>query len=313
MNYNLSIRDIEYVLAVYNEKSFTAAAAKLYISQPSLSQAVKKIEDNLGYIIFQRTRKGVKLSEEGECFIKACMHIKKSLRDYDNEINDLKTLHSGHISIGMPFYLGEHVMPPVLAAFRRKYPDVEISLMERHSQQLEACLVQGEIDIALMPLPLDDNSLDYIPLKTSELMVVMSGSDPYRKFVQKDSDGNEFIDLRDLSGAPIITGLPGQRIRKGVDMLFSRLGITLNIAIASRSIRTIIRLASIGMGIALTPDMYIHDDDAFNDDMYVCRIKEGQSLPWIFAAAYAQNDYLSNAAQQFLSTMIEVVPQIEQA
>ncbi len=311
MNYNLSMREIEYVLTVYQESSFTAAAAKLYISQPSLSQAIKKIEDNLGYVIFERTRKGLRISNEGKCFIKACLHIKKSLRDYENEINDLKTLNSGHLAIGMPFYLGEHMMPPVLAAFRKKYPGVDISLIERHSKQLETSLVQGEIDIAILPLPLEDMTLDYIPLKTSELVVVMSADDPRRKFAHRSPDGSEYIDLKDLSGAPIITGLPGQRIRQAVDSIFSGLDLKLNIAFASRSIRTIIRLASIGMGVALTPDIYVHDEDAFGDDMCVYHIKQDQSMPWIFAAAYSQGDYLSNAAQQFLATMIEVVPKID--
>ena len=141
MSLNLSTREIEYVLAVYQENSFTAAAEKLFISQPSLSQAIKKTEDKLGFTIFVRTKKGLRLSEEGKCFIDTCLRISKNMRDYENEISDINTLNSGHLAIGMPFHLGEFIIPSVIYSFRKRYPGVRLTLIEKKSSELEISLV----------------------------------------------------------------------------------------------------------------------------------------------------------------------------
>lgn len=309
MNLNLSLREIEYVLAVYQENSFTAAAEKLYISQPSLSQAVKKVEENLGYTVFIRSKKGLRLSEEGRCFVEACMRIRKNMKDCETEINDLNTLNSGRLAIGMPFHLGEFVAPPTVSAFRKRYPGVELSLIEQNSSELETSLQRGEIDIAAMPLPLNDPSLNFVPLQTGSLFVVMSADDPHCRFVYMDEKGQECIDLRDLEDASFIVGQPGQRIRKVAEMLLDQEGIKPDILVSSRSIKTIISLASVGMGVAIAPDLYIPKDGPVHEKK-VCRISSARDYPWIIGAAYAGDAYLSNAARQFLSVMTDIVPKL---
>ncbi len=310
MNLNLSTREIDYVLTVYQEGSFTSAAEKLFISQPSLSQAIKKTEEKLGFAIFIRTKKSLRLSEEGRCFIEACLRISKSMRDYENEISDINTLNSGHLAIGMPFHLGEYIIPSVVYAFRKRYPGVRLTLIEKNSSELETSLRQGEIDIATIPLPLNDPTLGYTPLRTGSLSVVMSKDDPHSRYIYKDQDGMDCIDLKDLRDADFITGQPGQRIRKVTEMLFDWDDIKPNILVSSRSIKTVIKLAAIGMGIAIAPDIYIPADDAWREKR-VCRISSAKDYPWIIAAAYGEGDYLSNAAKQFLSIMTEIVPGLE--
>jgi len=267
MTFNLSIKDIEYVLAVYQEKNFTAAAAKLFISQPSLSQAIKKIEENVGYTIFIRNKKGLILSKEGQVFIDMCMRMTKTIRDYENEIADLESLRSGEIIVGMPFHLGGLFMPPVIASFKLQYPAIKLTLIERSSSELEIMLANGELDLAMVPLPLNNQTFDYIALRSSAMKLLMSKDDPHNAFVLTDKDGEKYFDLRNCRDSAFLIGLTGQRIRSITEIIFSRAGISPTINMYSRNIETVIRLTNIGMGMAIVPDIYIHPNDTMEDNL----------------------------------------------
>ncbi|MFA6505717.1 MAG: LysR family transcriptional regulator, partial [Treponemataceae bacterium] len=102
---NLSLREIEYVLTVAAEENITRASEKLYIAQPSLSQAIKKIEDEIGHPLFTRVKNKIKLTEEGRLFVESGQQINKTVRDLENKLNALSQNNCGHLALGMPFHL----------------------------------------------------------------------------------------------------------------------------------------------------------------------------------------------------------------
>jgi len=110
----MMFRDKEYVYEVWRERSFTKAAAKLYISQPSLSAKIKKIEDEIGAPIFDRSTAPLGLTEFGETYIQAITEVREIERKVENYVNDMNMLHSGTLSIGASNVFAAYAIPPLI-------------------------------------------------------------------------------------------------------------------------------------------------------------------------------------------------------
>ena len=114
----------EYVYAVYREKSFSRAAQKLFISQPSLSAAVKRAEDRIGYPVFDRSTKPLKLTECGEKYIAAVEKMLAAEQEFYHYVNDLGELKTGNLTLGGSSLFSSWILPQIMGRFSRKYPMV---------------------------------------------------------------------------------------------------------------------------------------------------------------------------------------------
>lgn len=148
-------KDKEYVYAVWKERSFSKAALSLYISQPSLSAKIKKVEDELGAVIFDRSTSPLRLTEFGQFYIDAITEVKQIERRIENYVNDINMLHAGELSIGASNVFAAYVLPPLIAKFKMKFPNVKIQLIEDNTASLERMLSGNEIDIVI-----DNNHYD---------------------------------------------------------------------------------------------------------------------------------------------------------
>ena len=148
-------RGMEYVYEVYKEKSFSKAAENLYISQPSLSANVKRIEQKIGYPLFDRSTKPLELTDVGRAYIKSAEEIMSIQKDFHSYVNDMGTLKTGTLRLGGSSFFSSWVLPRMIARFSRKYPDLDISLEEAKSSELITLLRDGKIDFLL-----DNKELD---------------------------------------------------------------------------------------------------------------------------------------------------------
>ena len=148
-------RDKDYVYAVWKERSFSKAATRLYISQPSLSAKIKKIEDELGAVIFDRSTSPLRLTEFGQIYIDAITEVNQIERRIENTVNDMNMLHSGELSIGASNVFAAYVLPPLIAKFKKRFPNINIQLIEDNTASLERMLSGNEIDIVI-----DNNHYD---------------------------------------------------------------------------------------------------------------------------------------------------------
>ena len=142
-------RGMEYVYEVYKEKSFSKAARNLYISQPSLSAAVKKVEQQVGCEIFDRSTTPIQLTECGEVYIESVKKVMEIEESFDNFKSDLEELKRGSISIGGTTFFTSFILPPIIQRFSEKYPCISINLVETNTGQLEKELFEGQIDLVI--------------------------------------------------------------------------------------------------------------------------------------------------------------------
>lgn len=140
---------MEYVYQVYKEGSFLKAAEKLIISQPSISASVRRIEERLGCELFDRGSKPLRLTECGEQYIRCVEKIMAMEREFSEYVNDWGGLRRGRLIMGGSSLFSSLVLPPMMAAFRQKYPQIELELVEESTGKLEQMLHRGTVDLVV--------------------------------------------------------------------------------------------------------------------------------------------------------------------
>ena len=166
----------EYVYAVYREKSFSRAAQKLFISQPSLSAAVKRTEERIGYPVFDRSTKPLKLTECGEKYIAAVEKMLAAEQEFYHYVNDLGELKTGNLTLGGSSLFSSWILPQIMGRFSRKYPMVKISLVEESTSRLEELLQNGGVDLMMDNCELDSAVFDSCVYQKEHLLLAVPGA-----------------------------------------------------------------------------------------------------------------------------------------
>ena len=142
-------KHMQYILAVLKEGSFTAAARKLYISQPSLSQMIRKAEGRIGMTIFDRSTSPIGLTEAGRAYIRAAEQVLQIESDLRRYLDDAEQCITGVLTLGGAMLFTSYVLPPMLSAFSERYPGVELRLHEAPTARLKEQLQEGSLDFAV--------------------------------------------------------------------------------------------------------------------------------------------------------------------
>jgi LysR family hydrogen peroxide-inducible transcriptional activator len=176
----MNIRDFEYLIAIDELKSFQKAAKKCFISQPALSQQIKKIENQLGFEIFERSRKCMITSDKGSKVIQKAKSIIYSFHEIKEIKNGLP-----HLKIALIPTICSYLLPLVVGNFRKNFADTKIFFMEEKTQNLLAKLKSGEIDIGIITYfeDLIDNKIAYKKLYKEEFLLALNKNS---KLSQKD-------------------------------------------------------------------------------------------------------------------------------
>ena len=305
MGWNLSFREIEYIVTIAAEGSITKAAQKLFIAQPSLSQAVKKIEQTVGVKLFTRVRNKVNLTYEGELFVESGIKTIKIFHDLENKINDIANLNCGRIILGIPFLLGSYIFPRLGAAYHSRFPNVDIKLVEGTSSELETMILNGAIDLAIIPLPLKKPDIAYHAVFSSKMVLQIPSGHRLNQYAYKKPghpERFEYLDIRLADGEPFLLGYQGQRIRTVNEIIFQKANITPQVIFTSTSIDTIRRIAATGVGLTIVPEHYLNHLGLIPDTNYYF-LEDEYSYPWTIVAAYYSGSYLSVAVQELINTL----------
>ena len=295
-------RELFYMKTIAKEKSISKAAAKLYISQPSLSQYVARVESALGEKLFIRTGSGLNLTYAGEKYMQAATSILNIYSDFKTEISGMSQLKSGRITIGITYFLSMLILSDILSAFRQAYPAIEIFVVEKSTNELERLLSAGEIDFAIMhvhkKLPVHTEIQEYCRLLEDPFVAVMSKQEfPQALCV----GGMPVVTLSQLRESRFIMVHKDQRIRQIADFILASADFTPKIVLTTRNCETAKQLAGKGGGVSLLPLSYVNHFSA-SDDAVVCRVDHADAY-WILSVMTQRNGYLSAAAQAFITML----------
>ena len=143
------LHEMAYVYEVYRQRSFTRAARALYISQPSLSQMIRKAEGRIGMTIFDRSTSPIGLTEAGRAYIRAAEQVLQIESDLRRYLDDAEQCITGVLTLGGAMLFTSYVLPPMLSAFSERYPGVELRLHEAPTARLKEQLQEGSLDFAV--------------------------------------------------------------------------------------------------------------------------------------------------------------------
>src|SRR6266513_3808012 len=155
----MELQQLRYFVAVAGTGKFTAAARDLHVAQPSISKQVRKLEDELGAVLLERRRTGVALTDAGAILLPWAKRMLADLDGARSEVAGLATLERGRLSVGATPSLSTVLLPRVLAAFHAEHPGITLSVVEAGSRDLVERLGSGDLDLALVILPVPHEEL----------------------------------------------------------------------------------------------------------------------------------------------------------
>ena len=172
---------LRYVYEVYTEKSFTKAAQKLYISQPSLSVMVKKAEEELGASIFDRSASTLKLTDEGKAFIEYIQQILQNEETLSKKLADIRNISTGKLRVGGSNCVLSSIMPQIIKQIQSQHPGIEFELVEERSFSLRKLLEDGNLDLVIDSFDTDENPFSCYKLFSERILLAVSSDDPINK------------------------------------------------------------------------------------------------------------------------------------
>ncbi len=295
----MELRQIRYVLAVAEERSFSRAAVRLHLAQPSLSQQIAKLEKMLGVILFHRLPQHVELTDAGQRFVQVAQGLVDQAEGLEREMRSYASGETGKLLVGSLPITGAYVLPRVIPDFTKRFPGVELQLIEETSSRLEQLLVRGKIDISLLTMPIADPNLEAIPAIHEEIFLSVPPSHPLA--------GETEVDLAALANQPFILLKEGQGFRQIALTLCEHAGFRPRIVFESSNIQTIQSLVASGMGLSFAPKMITLAPGSTTPPVYL-RLSTRPKRTLV--VAHRKDRHLSRPAEAFVSYLLEQGQQV---
>jgi DNA-binding transcriptional LysR family regulator len=292
----MELRALRYFIEVVKQKSFTAAAEHMFVTQPTISKMVKALEDEVGTPLLLREGRQMVLTDAGQIVYQRGVEVLAAHARLETELNDLGTFGRGTLTIGIP-PMGGSLFTPAIAAFRQRYPKVELKLFERGSKAIEAALVDGELELGGVLQPVDTEVFDVLPISRQILWLV----------AQKGSrwDDAREVALADLAAEPFVFYGESLALNDVVLNACREAGFAPTIVGRSGHWDFMAALVQAGIGIALLPAPYCRRLDA---DAFTCRRVVAPEIHWDMALGWRRNGYLSHAARAWIAVVREMLP-----
>jgi LysR family transcriptional regulator, hydrogen peroxide-inducible genes activator len=245
----MEFHQLRYVCAIADTGNFSRAAERCQITQPSLSQQVLKLEEELGTKLFDRLGRSIRLTEAGRAFIPRARAILEQMAAARSSAVDQNTDLGGSVAVGVIPTVAPYLMPRYTAGFSKRYPDAKLRIVEETTAVLVEGLRDLSIDVAILAQPLRHKDLELFPIRTEPLFAALSTDHPRasaKSLALKDLRGESFVMLRD-----------GHCFRDLSIATCTRARITPHIAFESGQFSSLLGMVAAGVGVSLVPEMAI--------------------------------------------------------
>src|SRR6267142_3810982 len=247
VSYSMEIHQLRYFCAVAETSSFSRAAVQTHVSQPSLSQQILKLEDELGARLFDRLGRSVRLTELGKTFLPRARAVLRELEAAKGDVVEGKEFIGGPIAVGVIPTVAPYFLPPRLTSFSRKFPQVRLTIVEEITPVLLDRLRAGTIDVAILALPIRGHEFESFPLLTEPLFAVLP---PKHKLARRRA-----ISLKDVREEPFLLLRDGHCFRENAVAACDRARVYPQVVFESGQFSSLLGLVGAGMGVSLIPRM----------------------------------------------------------
>ena len=284
----MEFNQLRYACAVAETGSFSRAAERCQIAQPSLSQQVLKLEEDLGAKLFDRLGRSIRITEAGRAFLPYARSILEQMESARSSVANKNADVCGSVAVGAIPTIAPYLMPRYTAAFTKRYPDAKLRIVEETTPLLVEGLRDLSIDLAILALPLRHKDLQFFSIRTEPLFAALPKDDPRavaESLALKNLRGESFVMLRD-----------GHCFRDLSIATCTHARITPNIAFESDQFSSVLGMVAAGVGISLIPEMAIDRDAGCR---YV-RLSDTRATRTVVAAVLRGRSF-NRVQQAFLS------------
>ena len=298
----MNLKQARCIRAIAQEGGVTAAARKLYVSQPALSQMLRQIEEELGAALFDRSVTPFRLTYAGEKALEAADIILAAHRRLENQMQEIRQENSGRLRLGISVQRAGQVLPLVLPWFAMQYPHVSLELTERGSADLEELVSRGEVDLALAAIESTSTRLEY-RLIEKEVIGILAGRGA--ALAERYPSGGT-VDIEEAASETFISLKAGHSVRVVQDLLFRQHGMDPKILLETDSLEVAKRVA-LGTGSCmLCSNIYVDDLVQRHGGFYPLAGYENHRQ---FYACYPKGASLPRYAAGFLEIVARVLEQ----
>ncbi len=308
----------EIIYTIYKEQSFSRAAQKLFIAQPSLSLLVKKLEKQLGVPIFDRSCKPIRLTEAGKEYIRAVESIRETEADFLNYLESVSALEAGALRIGSSQLLSSLVLPKYITAFNQKHPNIRLTLMDANSTTLHNELALGQLDMVIDNHTLPEDLFDQSQLATEQLLLAIPAHfsenedlAPFRLTYEDILSGKHEtaagnVPLQKLQNVPFILMNRDNGTRKATEKIFQDADFSPNVLFELDRLTTLYSYIELGAAASIVSDTLVRNVHTANPDhIYFYPLNSKYARRGIYAS-YKKNKYHSPAMQAFVESLTDL-------
>ena len=284
----MDIRTLRAFVEVVRHGGFSAAAKAINSTQSTMSKAVKQLEDEIGLVLLDRDGSRQTVTAAGEIVLRRAQSILTQRDDLSAELDELRGLKRGNLRIGFPPIGSDVLFAPLFARYRRRYPGIDIQLVEHGGERLEDMVLAGELDLGASLLPVHP-ALDFQSLRCEPMDALLAEDHPLA--------GRSSVNLADLAGTSFILFEARFALNRVILDACGQAGFTPVVAARSGQISLIIELVAAGVGVALLPRMIAQQ-----------RVPSGVKrlaiakprLDWNIGIVWRRDGYLPLAAKAWL-------------
>jgi DNA-binding transcriptional LysR family regulator len=307
------LEETQYLYEVCRERSFSQAAKNLYISQPALSAAVKKVEDRLGVRLFDRRTSPLTLTEEGKLYMQALEQIRAIESDLLTHLGDLSDLRTGHLTVSGGNFVSSFILPKIILNFTSRYEGIRVGLEESNTPDLQSRLLDNSVDL-LVAHNFDPALFTAYPLLDETLLLCVPRSfavnDALQELRLTDAEVRRGHD-REHPGVPLelFREEPFLLLKKGNDInahanrLCEQAGFTPHVLIELDQLITAYNMCNAGLGVTFVSDAVVRSTPPIGN-CYFYKIQSGNTHRRL-CIGHKKGKYISRAVQAFLDVARE--------
>ncbi|WGT37215.1 LysR family transcriptional regulator [Lysinibacillus sp. 1 U-2021] len=290
----MDIKQLHYFIAVSEQMNFSKAAERLHISQPSLSNAIKKLEQEIGSPLLERNTRNLQLTEAGELLFERAKVIVKNMEVLKIEMDEVIVHGTRDITIGVMESI-KHWLPKVIANYKKDYPHMNIHLVDiLGSKRVKKSLKSYKTHLIITNQLMDDPELEVQTLYEERLVAVLPLHHP---LAQKDT-----LTISDICEEPFIISTEGFQTRRDILTSFEQAGKNINIQFEIERFETAVSLVREHLGVTILPENYLQGPTA---KTIVKKEIEGLNLSRNVYLVYLKNRHLPLAIRQLLKDIVQ--------
>jgi len=295
-----TLRQLQFFTAAAEQGSVSGAARALSISQSSVTEAIRALEDDLGVTLFERQPRGLEITQKGAAFLRHARQILADVATARTAFRDDAEQATGRLSLGVTSLVAGYVLSDILSRFRRAFPQVELNVIEDNGDYLQHLLIGGELDVAVL---LTSSVKDRMALHVETLLV-----SPYRLWLPLAHPlaQQTAISLDELAGQPLIQ-LMVDEIEDSTRRLMQALAVKPQIAFRTRSVEAVRSLVATGAGLAILPSL-VYRPWSLEGDRIEIRDVSGDLPSVQVGLAWRKGAPLSPPALNFIRSAQSAIP-----